>query len=80
VDIAIKGIRTKKAGGKDGIERELIRYGGRSLNIKLCTLFKEIWRTKRVPTDSEKNVIIPIHKKGETTVIIIQLFVFLQYV
>jgi hypothetical protein len=35
VDIAIKGIRTKKAGGRDGIEPELIKYGGRSLNMKL---------------------------------------------
>jgi hypothetical protein len=67
VDIATKEIRMKKAGGRDGIEPELTKYGGRSLNIKLCTLFKEIWRTERIPTEWENNVIIPIHKKGDTT-------------
>jgi hypothetical protein len=67
VDVVIKAIRTKKARGSNGIEPEVIKYGGRSLNIKLCTLLKEIWRTERIPTEWENNVIIPIHKKGDTT-------------
>jgi hypothetical protein len=67
VEIAIKRIRNGKAGGGDGIAPEMMKYGGKEMIEWLTDLFKQIWREEKVPVEwTKENILIPIHKKGNT--------------
>lgn len=64
---ALRGTRNGKAPGEDGITPELIKYGG-PITIKwLRKIFQQAWDSETIPQDWEKNIIIPIHKKGDST-------------
>lgn len=64
VESAISKMKTGKAPGRDNIEAEFVKYGGPELVRVLQILFQKTWDEKRIPTDWEYNIIIPIHKKG----------------
>ena len=60
---AISQIRKERASGLDGISTEMLKYGGAESVCWLKTIAHEIRRTEMVPSDSTKELIIPIHKK-----------------
>lgn len=63
VQLAIEKIKTQKAPGRSNIVGEFVKYGRTKLVKSLQILFQKAWDEKKIPTDWEYNVIIPIHKK-----------------
>ncbi|XP_014475534.1 PREDICTED: uncharacterized protein LOC106744909 [Dinoponera quadriceps] len=55
-----------KAGGWNGISPELMKYGGEVVVKWMIKICQQAWNTQKIPKDWEKNIIIPIHKKGST--------------
>jgi len=48
----------------DGIQPELIKYGGNKLLNRIYELVRQIWEEKRIP-EEWKESIVPIHKRGD---------------
>ncbi|CAG9829791.1 unnamed protein product [Diabrotica balteata] len=65
LDEVIQRSKNGKAPGKDGINMELIKYGGRELRGKILALLKNIWKEEKMPGDWEVGQIITVHKKGD---------------
>lgn len=65
VDKRIKQLKNRKAPGPDGIQNELIKYGGRILCMWLHKLFTIILDSGRVPEEWKESLLIPILKKGD---------------
>jgi predicted transcriptional regulator len=63
---AIQNMKTGKAAGEDEITPELIKYAGIIAKNWLLELFQQIWKEERIPKNWEQNIIIPIHKEGNT--------------
>lgn len=63
----IKGLKTNKAAGPDGVVNELIRNGGDQLQKRIHNLIVKIWKEEKMPTDWKEGLLLPIHKKGDPT-------------
>lgn len=63
----MKTLKIGKAEGDDLIAPELIKYGGRKVIVELWKLFKQAWEEESIPEDWKHNIIVPIHKKGNST-------------
>jgi hypothetical protein len=50
---------------------ELIQAGGETLVFVIQKLVNSIWNKEELPDEWKESIIIPIHKKGDKTVIII---------
>ena len=48
VEKAIKSLKNNKAAGTDGINRELIKYGGDKLLNRMYELVRQIWEEERI--------------------------------
>ena len=62
-DAAIKDLQRNKAPGIDDIPAELIKYAGEKTLTRLYKTICDIYLTGDIPSDFEKNIIIPIPKK-----------------
>ena len=60
-------IKLGRAAAYDDLAPEMIKWGGQEMINILWDLFKKIWKEERIPKEWEYNIIIPIHKKGETS-------------
>lgn len=67
IEETIKSLKTGKASGSDEIAAEFIKWGGNELQKWLILLFRKSWATNTIPKDWEKNVIVPLYKKGKKT-------------
>ena len=63
VEKAVKKLRNGKAAGSDHIVAELLKNGGEAMINWLWELLKEVWKTKQVPKEWKKAILIPLHKK-----------------
>ncbi|XP_014278015.1 uncharacterized protein [Halyomorpha halys] len=63
VERVIYKMRTEKAPRWDGVVAELIKNGCPEQVRALQVLYQKAWDEKRIPTNWEYNIIIPIHKK-----------------
>jgi len=54
-----------QAAGADGVQAELLKYGGDELARRITTLCNRIWTTGQIPDDWCDGIILPIHKKGD---------------
>lgn len=61
----ISSSRNSKVPGKDGINAELIKYGGEKLAEHIYELVSHIWKEERIPHDWEVGQIVTIYKKGD---------------
>lgn len=60
----IMKLKNGKSSGENGVNSELIKYGGEELMKKIHTLIEEIWEKEVMPKSWETVVLIPIYKKG----------------
>jgi hypothetical protein len=45
----------------------MLKAGGEALEKQLIKLFTKVWREERIPKDWEKNIILPLYKKGDSS-------------
>jgi hypothetical protein len=67
VEIAIGKLKSHKSLGTDQILAELIKAGGEMLYSEIHKLICSIWNKEELPQQWKESIIIPIHKKGDTT-------------
>lgn len=67
VEYAIWKLKVGKASGGDGIAPEMIKWGGAKVKEWIWVLCKTAWNENTIPQDWERNIIIPLHKKGAPT-------------
>lgn len=61
----IKKLKNGKTPGPDGINNELIKYGGNRVVKEIHELINQIWDMEHVPEEWGIGAIYPIHKKGD---------------
>ena len=55
--------RKGKAPGKDGINMDLIKYGGKELQKQVHALIQKIWREEKMPEEWKTGQIVTIQKR-----------------
>jgi hypothetical protein len=63
-------LKKYKSPGSDQIPAELIQAGGEMLLSTIHKLINSIWNREQLPDQWKESIIVPIHKKGDKTVII----------
>jgi hypothetical protein len=71
VEIAIAKMKKYKSPGSDQIPADLLQAGGEALVSVIHRLITYIWNKEELPDQWKESVILPVHKKGDKTVIII---------
>ena len=61
---AIGQLKNNKAPGEDGITAEMLKLGGEPIVEWLTQLSQSIWQSEEIPVDWQKQLIIPLHKRG----------------
>ena len=64
----IRDLKNNKAAGIDGVNAELIKYGGQRLHEEVIKIVLHIWNEEMMPGLWEDGVIVLIHKKNDRTV------------
>ena len=64
---AIKSLKVKKSSGSDGISSEFLKKISVNLVYPLSVIFNQSISNGIFPTEMKLAKIIPIHKKGDTT-------------
>jgi hypothetical protein len=72
VEIAIGKLKSYKSPGTDQIPAELIKAGGETLRIEIHKLICSIWNKEELLQQWKESIIVPMHKNGDKTVIIIE--------
>ena len=62
---AIKRLKNNKATGIDGINAELMKYGGEAMEEELLVLYKKIWREMTILDEWHEGIYVPLHKKHD---------------
>lgn len=60
----IEKLKTIKNAGKDGITKEMFKYGEKEVCEPLHTFMKEIWVREKVLLNWDQAILYPVHKKG----------------
>jgi hypothetical protein len=71
VEIAIAKLKKYKSPGSDQIPAELIQAGGEILLSEIHKLINSVCNKEELPDQWKESIIVPIHKKGDKTVIVI---------
>jgi hypothetical protein len=74
VEVATGKLKRYKSPGIDQIPAELIQAGGGTLRSEIHRLIKLIWNKEELPHQWKESVVVPIHKKGDKTVVIIEAY------
>jgi hypothetical protein len=72
VEIAVAKLKKYKSPGSDQIPAELIQGGGKILLYAIHKLINSVWNKEELSDQWKESIIVPIHKKGCKTVIIIE--------
>jgi hypothetical protein len=72
VEIAIGKLKSFKSPGIEQIPAELIKAGGETLYSEIHRLICCIWNKEELPQQWNECIIVPIYKKGDKTLIIIE--------
>jgi hypothetical protein len=60
----IRNLKNNRAPCDDSVTAELIKYGGRTLSIRIHQLIKRVWETEQMPHEWSTTIICPLYKKG----------------
>jgi hypothetical protein len=71
VEIAIAKLERYRSPDSDQIPAELIQAVGKILRSEINKLINSIWNKEKLLDQWKESIIVPIHKKGELTVVII---------
>ena len=63
---AIRNLKNNKAAGTDGIQLELIKYGGNKLLNRMYKLVRQNLEEERICEEWKEAIIVPIHKRGDS--------------
>ena len=64
---AIKRLKNNKSPGVCNILPEMLKYGGEDVHLAMHRLILGIWRTEAAPQDFKQDILIPIPKKGDSS-------------
>jgi hypothetical protein len=67
VEVAIGKLKRYKSPGVDQIPGELIQAGGETLHSEIHKLIELIWNKEELRHQWKESVLVPTHKKGDTT-------------
>jgi hypothetical protein len=68
LEVAIRKMKSYKAPGSDQIPAELIQAGwGGTLHSEIYKLIMLFWNKEELPHQWKESIVVPIHKKGNTT-------------
>ena len=67
IEQAIGNLKNNKSPGHDNILNELLKSGKEQLLLPLEKLFNTILKSGTYPSEWSMGIIVPIHKKGDTT-------------
>jgi hypothetical protein len=70
VEIAMGKLKRYKSLGMDQILAKLIKAGDETLCSEIHKLIHSIWNKKELPQQWKESITVPIHKKGDKTIII----------
>jgi hypothetical protein len=70
VEIAVGKLKSYKSLCTDQIPAELIKAGDETLCSEIHKLICSIWNKEELPHQWKESIIIPVHKKGDKTIII----------
>lgn len=65
VEVALKKMKNGKAAGVDELVIEMVKAGGPVAIHWLYRVIRVVWKERKIPTDWEKGMIVPIYKKGD---------------
>ena len=65
VSRAVAQLRNGKAAGASGILPEMLKASGEPLNIRLVSLFLDVWCTSSAPKEWVDATLVPVPKKGD---------------
>jgi hypothetical protein len=69
--LQIPKLKKYKSPGSEQIPAELYQAGGDTLVSVIHTLITSVWNKEEMPDQWKESIIVPIHKTGDKTVIII---------
>jgi hypothetical protein len=72
VEIGIGKLKSYKSPGADQILAELLKIGGEILCSEIHRLIRCVWNKEELPQHWKESIIVPIHKKGDKSVIVIE--------
>jgi hypothetical protein len=72
VEIATGKLKSYKSPGTDQIPAELIKAGGETLCSEIHKFIFPIRNKEEMPQQWKESIVMPIHKKGDENVIIIE--------
>jgi hypothetical protein len=72
MEIAVGKLKRYESLGTDQILAKLIRVWGETLYSEIHKLIHSVWNKEKLPQQWKEAIIVPIHKKGDKTVIIIK--------
>jgi exonuclease III len=64
INVAIKGLKARKAAGHDNIPAELFKSGIEQVAPFLLSLYAQVWNDRRTPSSWQSALLTPIFKKG----------------
>jgi hypothetical protein len=73
-ETAIAKLKKYKSPGSDQISAELIQAGGEILLSAIHKLINPVWNKEELPDRWKESLTVPVHKKGDKTVIIIVVY------
>ena len=63
VEQAVKKLQNSKAVGEGEIVAEMLKKEGEVMIDWLLEILQEVWRTKQLPKEWKKSILVPMHKK-----------------
>ena len=65
---AVQRLKNGRSPGEDEVVAEMLKSGGEATVEWLFDILREVWRTRRVPVEWKRSVLVPIHKKNDRKV------------
>jgi hypothetical protein len=80
VEVAVGKLKRYKCPGADQIPAELIQAGGETLRSEIRKPIKLIWNKEELPHQWKESVVVPVHKKGDKRLVIIEEFIVVNFI